>query len=106
MKKDIQPKVYTDCVVSCACGSSFITTSTQKSISVDICSACHPFFTGQQKFVDTEGRIDKFTKKAKVMEERKQAATEIKKTREEKTKKPDATKEKPSLKELFTNSQN
>lgn len=106
MKKDIQPKVYTDCVATCACGSSFVTTSTHKSISVDICSACHPFFTGQQKFVDTEGRIDKFEKKAKLMEQRKQEATEIKKSREEKTKKPEVAKEKPSLKELFASSQN
>jgi len=106
MKKDIQPKVYTDCTVTCACGSSFTTTSTQKSISVDICSACHPFFTGQQKFVDTEGRIDKFEKKTKLMEERKQAADIIKKAKEEKAKKPEASKDKPSLKELFTNTQN
>ena len=106
MKKDIQPKVYTDCVATCACGSSFVTTSTHKSITVDICSACHPFFTGQQKFVDTEGRIDKFEKKAKLMEQKKQTAGEIKKAREEKHKKPEAAKEKPSLKELFANSQN
>ena len=63
MKKEIQPTVYTDCVVSCACGNKFTTTSTRKSISVDICSACHPFFTGQQKFVDTAGRIEKFAQR-------------------------------------------
>jgi large subunit ribosomal protein L31 len=106
MKKDIQPKVYTDCVVTCACGGSFVTTSTQKAITVDICSSCHPFFTGQQKFVDTEGRIDKFEKKAKLMEQRKEQAEAIKKAKTERTKKPEATDKKQSLKELFTNTQN
>ena len=60
MKKDIHPKVYENAVVTCACGNSFVTTSILPSIKVEICGACHPFYTGQQKFVDTEGRIDKF----------------------------------------------
>jgi len=47
----------------CACGASFATTSTQDSIHVDICSKCHPFFTGKQKLVDAEGRVEKFKKK-------------------------------------------
>jgi large subunit ribosomal protein L31 len=63
MNKKIQPKVYTNCVVTCACGNTFITTSTEEKITVDICSACHPFYTGKQKFIDTEGRIEKFQKK-------------------------------------------
>ena len=71
MKKDIHPQVNNDCVVTCACGNQFTTTSTLPSINVDICSNCHPFFTGQQKFIDTEGRIDKFQKKAKQMKEKK-----------------------------------
>jgi large subunit ribosomal protein L31 len=62
MKADIHPK-YVQCQVSCACGNSFTTRSTLKAIKVDICSACHPFFTGQQKFVDTAGRVDKFRKR-------------------------------------------
>ena len=70
MKISIQPTVYDSCTISCACGNSFITSSTLKAIKVEICSACHPFFTGQQKFVDTEGRIDKFSKKSKLMEKR------------------------------------
>jgi len=106
MKKDIQPKVYTECVVSCACGNSFTTTSTQQSITVDICSACHPFFTGQQRFVDTEGRIGKFEKKAKVMEQKKQNAQDIKTKREKRGEKSKSTADKqPSLKELFANTQ-
>lgn len=63
MNKAIHPKIYTNCTVSCACGNSFSTISTEEKIVVDICSACHPFYTGKQKFVDTEGRIEKFQKK-------------------------------------------
>lgn len=62
MKADIHPK-YVACTVSCACGSSFQTRSTQAAIKVDVCSACHPFFTGSQKFVDTAGRVDKFRRR-------------------------------------------
>lgn len=78
MKKDIHPKVNTECKVTCVCGNTFTTISTLNSMQVEICSACHPFFTGTQKFVDTEGRIDKFNKKTKTMETKKQAAEEIK----------------------------
>ena len=59
MKIDIHPQVN-DVVVRCACGNSFQTTSILQRIEVDICSNCHPLFTGQQRFVDTAGRIEKF----------------------------------------------
>lgn len=59
MKKDIHPKCN-EVTVKCVCGNSFKTTSTEKKIEVDICSACHPYFTGTQKFIDTAGRIEKF----------------------------------------------
>jgi len=59
MKADIHPK-YIDAEVRCACGNSFKTRSTRPVIVVGICNACHPFYTGQQKFVDTAGRVDKF----------------------------------------------
>lgn len=62
MKKDIHPEIY-DITAMCTCGNSFETTSTQPSIKVTLCSACHPFYTGTQKFVDTAGRIEKFEKK-------------------------------------------
>jgi large subunit ribosomal protein L31 len=62
MKKDIHPKLY-DTVVKCACGAIFETRSTQKEIRVEICSSCHPFYTGKQKFVDSAGRIERFKKK-------------------------------------------
>lgn len=62
MKKGIHPD-YEKVTATCACGNSFETRSTAKEIHVDICSACHPFFTGRQKFVDTAGRVEKFQKR-------------------------------------------
>ncbi len=62
MKEKIHPK-YMKCVVTCACGSTFETRSTVDKINVEICGACHPFFTGKQKFVDTAGRVEKFQKR-------------------------------------------
>jgi len=62
MKKGIHP-AYNEVSVHCACGNNFTTRSTKKELKVEICSACHPFFTGKQKFLDTAGRIEKFTKK-------------------------------------------
>ena len=59
MKKDIHPKVY-EMTVSCACGTKFETTSTKQKIEIDICSGCHPLFTGTQKFIDRAGRIERF----------------------------------------------
>jgi large subunit ribosomal protein L31 len=62
MKQEIHPN-YAVVSVSCACGSAFSTRSTAKELRVDVCSACHPFFTGKQRLVDTAGRIDRFRKK-------------------------------------------
>jgi large subunit ribosomal protein L31 len=62
MKKDIHPQYY-KVLVSCACGNQFETRSTKKEIRLEICSACHPFFTGKQKLIDTAGRIERFQKK-------------------------------------------
>ena len=62
MKKGIHPE-YKSITVTCACGNSFKTRSTADKISVEICSSCHPFFTGRQKFVDSEGRVERFQKK-------------------------------------------
>ena len=62
MKPDIHPK-YNDCPVHCACGESWTTKSTKAEIRVEICSTCHPFFTGKQRLVDSAGRIERFTKK-------------------------------------------
>jgi large subunit ribosomal protein L31 len=62
MKKDIHPK-YEEATVTCGCGNKFTTRSTKKNISVEICSACHPFFTGKMKYIDTTGRVEKFQRK-------------------------------------------
>lgn len=62
MKKGIHPE-YVESSVTCACGNTFMTKSTKKEIRVEICSMCHPFFTGKQKFVDSAGRVEKFRKK-------------------------------------------
>ncbi len=62
MKKNIHPE-YVEATVTCACGNTFVTRSTKKEIRVEICSQCHPFFTGKQKFIDSAGRVEKFRKK-------------------------------------------
>ncbi|MDO8453344.1 MAG: 50S ribosomal protein L31 [Sulfurimonas sp.] len=62
MKKDLHPKLVT-CAVTCACGNAFETKSQKDELRIDICSECHPFFTGSERMVDTAGRIDKFKKR-------------------------------------------
>ncbi|MDD3242164.1 MAG: 50S ribosomal protein L31 [Eubacteriales bacterium] len=62
MKKDIHPG-YKKCIATCACGETFETLSMNDTIRVEICSKCHPFFTGKQKLVDTGGRVDRFKKR-------------------------------------------
>jgi large subunit ribosomal protein L31 len=63
MKEGIHPTYYPDAVVTCACGNTWTTGSTTKEIHTDVCSNCHPFFTGEQRIVDTEGQVDRFYKK-------------------------------------------
>ena len=62
MKEGIHPK-YEEVTVHCACGASWTTRSTKKELSIEICSNCHPFFTGKQKLVDTAGRVERFQRK-------------------------------------------
>ena len=64
MKDGIHPK-YVECKVTCGCGNAFTTRGTVEELTVEICSACHPFYTGKQKFVDTAGRVEKFQRKFK-----------------------------------------
>ena len=64
MKKDIHPK-YVNCTIVCACGEVIHTRSAKENIRIDICSKCHPFFTGTQKLVDSAGRVEKFKQKYK-----------------------------------------
>ncbi len=73
MKSGIHPK-YETTTVTCSCGSVFETRSTVQNIRVDICSACHPFFTGTQKLIDTAGRVEKFRRKYRAAEKEPAAA--------------------------------
>lgn len=91
MKKDIHPKYYPEAKVVCSCGNTFTTGSTQESIRTDVCSACHPFFTGEQRIVDTAGQVERFMKR---LEKRGGLAAE-EKTRPEEAEKAEAPKKKP-----------
>ena len=75
MKQDIHPK-YTPAQVTCACGNSFVTRATTPSIRVDICSNCHPFYTGRQKLVDTEKRVERFQQRYARYQEHEKARQE------------------------------
>ena len=79
MKEGIHPK-YEEVEVRCACGNTFKTRSTKPELHLEICNACHPFFTGRQKLIDTEGRVERFTKRfgAQTAEARKQATKAVK----------------------------
>jgi large subunit ribosomal protein L31 len=101
MKKDIHPKIYEECQVTCACGNKFVTMSTLPSITVEICSACHPFYTGQRRFVDTERRIDKFTRKAKFAEEKKLSVESHKKAKEAQKKLAKTPKKEQTVREML-----
>ncbi len=94
MKANLHPD-YQQVTVTCACGNTFTTGSTQKELRVDICSKCHPFYTGEQRFVDTLGRVDKFMARRLAAT----AAPKSKKSRKNQTE----VKAKPlSLKEMLT----
>ena len=69
MKEEIHPTYYPDTLVVCACGNTWTTGSTIKEIHTDVCSNCHPFFTGEQRIVDTEGQVDRFYKKLQARQE-------------------------------------
>ncbi len=63
MKTNIHPKFFEDATVVCACGNTFVTGSTKQTLSVEVCYKCHPFYTGEHKFLDRKGRVDTFQKK-------------------------------------------
>jgi len=66
MKDKIHPQYYTDAKVICACGNTFTTGSTNKILKVELCSKCHPFFTGERRMIDTGGRVERFKRRYKV----------------------------------------
>jgi large subunit ribosomal protein L31 len=76
MKEEIHPTYYPEATMLCACGNTWKTGSTQELVRTDVCSACHPFFTGEQRIVDTEGQVDRFYKKIKGYEEIQKEKTE------------------------------
>ena len=66
MKDKIHPKYYTDAEVTCSCGNTFTTGSTRKTLRVELCSKCHPFFTGERRMVDTAGQVERFKRRYKI----------------------------------------
>lgn len=96
MQAKIHPQFHEDAIVTCSCGNTFTTGSTKKNIIVEVCSKCHPFYTGEQKFLDTKGTVDKFLQKEK-------RAKEYKKTVAAKKGKNKGSQDKKtkSLKELL-----
>ncbi len=100
MKKGIHPTIHDQVTVTCACGNTFVTQSTSESLQVDICSACHPLYTGKQKLIDTEGRIDKYNKKLDLAKK----AAEQKSSKKSKTAK-ETTSKPVSLKEMLKEAQ-
>jgi large subunit ribosomal protein L31 len=68
MRDGIHPTYYHDAVVSCACGNTFVTGSTKKNVRVEVCSKCHPFYTGQQRIIDTGGQVERFMKRQRRVE--------------------------------------
>ncbi|MDP3973782.1 MAG: 50S ribosomal protein L31 [Candidatus Daviesbacteria bacterium] len=99
MKADIHPNWYPEAKVVCACGNTFITGSTMPEIHVEICYNCHPLYTGQQRFVDTLGQVDRFVKKVEVSKQKQQERAKILEIR--KSKIVERKKERPSLKDLL-----
>ena len=90
MKKDIHPKYYPEAKVVCACGNTWTTGSTQPEIRTEMCSACHPFFTGEQRIVDTAGQVERFMRRL----EKTEAAEEARRARRVKKKQKAAKKAK------------
>ncbi len=83
MKQGIHPQWYEEATVMCACGNTFTVSAAKQTIRIDICSKCHPFFTGEMKFVDTMGRVEKFQLKQKTAEAVKETLLAKKKKKEE-----------------------
>lgn len=88
MKKNIHPNWNHQATFTCACGNSFVSGSMSDSLQLDICSKCHPFFTGEERFVDTQGRVDKFLKKMEAAKAKQAAAAATKKKDVVKEEKP------------------
>lgn len=99
MKTNVHPVWFDNTKVSCACGATFTTGSTQEAIRVDICSQCHPLYTGQQKFVDTLGQVERFQRRQQDAQKKAQERAQIVETR--KAKSSDTKSDRPSLRDLL-----
>ncbi len=99
MKSDIHPQWYPEAAVSCACGNTFTVGATKSEIKVEICSKCHPFFTGEMKYVDTLGRVERFQQKQKKAQVNASALADKKKKKKEKEEA--AARAPKSLKEML-----
>jgi len=99
MKPNIHPQYFEDAIVTCACGNTFTTGSTKKQITVEVCYKCHPFYTGEARFIDTKGRVDSFIKKQQYA---KQYKTTTKSKKQKKTEKEE--RKVKTLKELLSES--
>ena len=95
-KQGIHPKYFPEAQVICACGNTFTVGSTQQTIRTDVCSQCHPFYTGEQRIVDTAGQVDRFMRR---LQSSQQAQADIARRREEKNK--PAPKKPSLLKEIY-----
>lgn len=93
MKANIHPQYFDDALVTCACGNSFTTGATLPKIQVEVCNKCHPFFTGEMKFVDTLGRVERFEKNRTRAKEITAARAKIIKAKEEEVRRPGSLKE-------------
>lgn len=98
MKANIHPQWFNDAKVTCACGNTFTVGATKPELRVEICSKCHPFFTGEMKFVDTQGRVEKFQVKQKAAQAKAGELAEKKKKKEERVA---AIRNQKSLKEML-----
>ena len=94
MKPNIHPQYFDEAKVTCVCGNAFTTGATVPEIHVEVCNNCHPFFTGEMKYVDTLGRVDKFQKKQEV-------AKKLKETKVQKLAQKEERKRPDSLKAMF-----
>lgn len=97
MKEGIHPTYYPEAKVVCSCGNTWVTGSTQPEIHTDVCNVCHPFFTGEQRIVDTAGQVDRFMRRLRTKEEikaRMKAEAERRKAEEEAARKARARGEK------------
>ncbi len=92
MKKKIHPEYYKEATITCACGNVFNVGATQEKIEIEICSACHPFYTGKKKLVDSTGQVDRFKKIMEKTEAMKKEAAKRKKASPKKTTKKKASK--------------